>query len=339
MNLEKGINFGGWLSQCIHTKEHYDSFITKEDVIKVSELGFDHIRLPFDYEVIQNKDGSFIEEGFARLYDFVQECRQNNLNVVLDLHKACGYDFNDAGTEKGNSLFDSSELQKMFISLWDEVSKRFANCQNVAYELLNEVVEQNAADAWNKLIAQTVTVIRKNAPKTPVIYGGIQWNSASTLKFLEKPVDENIIWTFHEYEPLIFTHQKAPWVPGMDLNKQIKYPAKMSYFREESISLGYKGKDVTDITDNYDGNYILQKLISEAVEVAEKNNVKLYCGEYGVIDRAPTTDTLAWFKDIHQEFTKFHINHAVWTYKKMDFGITDEHYKDIFKDLVQLMTK
>ena len=75
------------------------------------------------------------------------------------------------------------------------------------------------------------------------------------------------------------------------------------------------------------------------MEVAEKNNVKLYCGEYGVIDRAPTTDTLAWFKDIHQEFTKFHINHAVWTYKKMDFGITDEHYKDIFADLIQLMTK
>ena len=41
---------------------------------------------------------------------------------------------------------------------------------------------------------------------------------------------------------------------GMNLNKQIKYPAKMSYFREESIPLGYEGKDVTDITDDYDGN-------------------------------------------------------------------------------------
>ena len=35
MNLEKGINFGGWLSQCIHTKEHYDTFITKDDVKNV----------------------------------------------------------------------------------------------------------------------------------------------------------------------------------------------------------------------------------------------------------------------------------------------------------------
>jgi hypothetical protein len=25
--LMHGINFGGWLSQCVHTKEHYDTFI------------------------------------------------------------------------------------------------------------------------------------------------------------------------------------------------------------------------------------------------------------------------------------------------------------------------
>ena len=26
-----GVNFGGWLSQCDHTKERYDTFITEED--------------------------------------------------------------------------------------------------------------------------------------------------------------------------------------------------------------------------------------------------------------------------------------------------------------------
>ena len=34
MNLKKGINFGGWLSQCVHTEAHYDSFIS-EDLIKL----------------------------------------------------------------------------------------------------------------------------------------------------------------------------------------------------------------------------------------------------------------------------------------------------------------
>ena len=31
----KGINFGGWLSQCDHTKERYDTFITEKDFEEV----------------------------------------------------------------------------------------------------------------------------------------------------------------------------------------------------------------------------------------------------------------------------------------------------------------
>ena len=27
MKLERGINLGGYLSQCVHSKEHYDAFI------------------------------------------------------------------------------------------------------------------------------------------------------------------------------------------------------------------------------------------------------------------------------------------------------------------------
>ena len=34
---EHGINFGGWLSQCPHTTEHYDTFITAEDFRTVRE--------------------------------------------------------------------------------------------------------------------------------------------------------------------------------------------------------------------------------------------------------------------------------------------------------------
>ena len=52
--------------------------------------------------------------------------------MVLDLHKACGYDFNDAGTENGNPLFSSPHLQELFLSLWNEVSSRFGGKKNVA---------------------------------------------------------------------------------------------------------------------------------------------------------------------------------------------------------------
>ncbi len=33
-----GINLGGWISQCLaYTKEHYDSFITEEDIKRIAD--------------------------------------------------------------------------------------------------------------------------------------------------------------------------------------------------------------------------------------------------------------------------------------------------------------
>ena len=96
-------------------------------------------------------------------------------------------------------------------------------------------MEQEAAEPWNDLIDRTLSVIRKNAPETPVIYGGIQWNSARTLRLLRKPEFRNVIFTFHFYEPLIFTHQKAPWVPGMSPDREIKYPDTDGNLPESSL--------------------------------------------------------------------------------------------------------
>ena len=88
MNLKKGINLGGFLSQCVHTKEHYDSFIKEEDIDKVKEYGFDHVRLPIDYEVFQTEDGQRKEEGFKRVHEVIGWCEKRQLPIILDLHKA-----------------------------------------------------------------------------------------------------------------------------------------------------------------------------------------------------------------------------------------------------------
>ena len=63
--FKHGVNLGGWLSQCVHTKEHYDTFITEDDIKVIKSWGLDHVRVPVDYDLVQNLDGSFKEDGFA----------------------------------------------------------------------------------------------------------------------------------------------------------------------------------------------------------------------------------------------------------------------------------
>jgi len=336
MKLDRGINLGGYLSQCCHEESHYDSFIGEADIKQIADWGFDHVRLAIDYEVLEEEDGTKKASGYERVKRAIEWSKKYNLNIVLDLHKAYGYDFNDAGDSDKNNLFASEALQDRFVNLWIEIVRNFSLYDNVAFELLNEVVEEENADAWNKLIDKSVTEIRKYAPTAPIIYGGIQWNSVNTLKLLEPPKDENIIFTFHFYEPLIFTHQKAYWVKNMDPNRVVNYPGTMEYYKTISKTLGYQGEAAVLSKSETMGIEFITEMIEEAIRVSEKQGVKLYCGEFGVIDQAPIEDTLKWFQDVHAVFTKYNIGGAIWSYRLMDFGLIDDHYAPILDDLINL---
>ena len=57
--FEKGINLGGWLSQWDLTdREHLETFITEQDIQDIRAMGADHVRLPVDYSLIEEEDGT-----------------------------------------------------------------------------------------------------------------------------------------------------------------------------------------------------------------------------------------------------------------------------------------
>ena len=85
------------------------------------------------------------------------------------------------------------------------------------------------------------------------------------------------------------------------------------------------------------GADMLDFLFREAVSVAEKQNVPLYCGEYGVIHNAAPEYGLAWKQDLNTVFEKYSIGRAVWNYKHMSFGIVDEHCKDVYEELINVL--
>lgn len=317
----RGINLGGWLSQCAEYSEgHYSSFIAENDIKTISEWGLDHIRLPVDYNVIEDEDGRVLPNGYKHIDDCIEWCEKYGLNVIIDLHKTKGFAFYD--TAENNIMFDSHELQKRFISLWTNIAARYGKNGNVVFEPLNEVSKIDSRK-WNALISKLLSAIRPFAPDKKIIFGGTQWNSVHTLKLLEIPDDKNIVYNFHFYEPFLFTHQHASWLSAVS-DISMRYPGTMEIYRKTSENIGCFGSGLKN-TDEM-GAEFMDKLISEAVDAAVNADVPLYCGEYGVIDQAVISDTAVWFEDIHSVFEKHGIGRAVWTYKELDFGINDEHY-------------
>jgi len=321
----KGVNFGGYLSQCeAYTKEHYDSFITEEDFARVAEMGFDHIRLPIDYEVIMDEDHKFTENGFSYIDFTIENCKKNGLNMVLDLHRTPGFSFDPFHNEKG--LFEDKELQMYFYDIWDELAKRYAKHSDMlAFELLNEVTDPFYMDTWNNMAERCVAMIRRYSGDIKILIGGYNNNSVEAVEAIAPPYDDNIVYNFHFYEPLVFTHQGAPWIATMDT--EFRCPFEMTYADYERYSSKYLSQAYSDFT-KYDMNSKIDRkyfedLIRSAVEVADKRNVALYCGEYGVIDRADKAEADKWFKLFDAAMDKYKIGHAVWNYRRMDFGLVD----------------
>ncbi|MCQ2459886.1 MAG: glycoside hydrolase family 5 protein [Ruminococcus sp.] len=305
----KGINLGGWLSQCDYSEDRLNNFMTEPDFEIISSWGFDHVRIPFDYNVIQNEDGSPVEDGYARIDKAISYARKYGLKVVLDLHKTAGFSFDVGEGEKG--FFDSEEYQEKFYLIWDEVAKRYGTqTDDIIFELLNEVTDAEFIDSWNRIVKKCMARIRKYAPDMLVIVGSYNNNAADTVQYLDAPYDDKVVYTFHCYEPLKFTHQGAYWTDKI--------------IPEERVAFEESGT-----TEEY-----FENLFSTAFEKAAKHGADLYCGEYGMIDIVNADDSLKWFKVIQKVFEKHNVSRCVWTYKEMDFGLSDSRFDGRREELI-----
>ena len=77
LTLKKGVNLGGFLSQCSeYTTEHYETFITKEDIKNIKDMRFDHIRLPIDYEVLETEEGEALPHNYHFVDDTLEWCKE-----------------------------------------------------------------------------------------------------------------------------------------------------------------------------------------------------------------------------------------------------------------------
>lgn len=310
-----GVNLGGWMSQCDYSEERLNGFIAKKDFETIAAWGLDHVRLPFDYNIIETEDGSaLIEDGFRRIGEAIANARANGLNIVLDLHKTAGFSF-DAG-EKQAGFFEDPALQERFYRILEEMAKRFgSDPEHVAFELLNEVTDKAYSKTWNAIAKECIRRIRTVAPQTIVLVGSYWNNHASAVKDLDAPYDDRVVYNFHCYDPLFYTHQGAYWVDveGFDIDRRMTWAE-------------------SGATEEF-----FENLFAEPIAVAEKNGTALYCGEYGVIDTVSGKEALPWYKAICTVFEKHGIGRAAWTWKEMDFELCGSRIAPVKEELKKLL--
>ena len=289
----RGVNLGGWFSQCDYSRERLDHFVEEKDIEVIAGWGLDHVRIPMDYNVLEKEDGTLNPEGFDRIARAVGWCEKRGLKVVLDLHKTAGYSF-DADENEGG-FFHSEAYQDRFYRLWEGLAERFNKPDRIA--------------------AESIRRIRKIAPDSLILVGSYWNNSPDAVKDLDAPADDRVIYNFHCYDPLDFTHQGATWIPdpAFDINRRVAF-------------------EQMDITPEY-----FEQQFASAISTAAERGTTLYCGEYGVIEEATPEDTVKWFRTINEVFEKHQIARSAWSYREMNFGLSDARLDGVRDELIKYL--
>lgn len=337
-----GVNLGGWLSQYrAYDPEHFRRFITAADIRQIADWGMDHIRLPVDYPILEDDSRPFeyLESGFEYIENCLNWCAENNLQVVLDLHKAPGYSFAETITgAKSMPLFSDPQVAERFIRLWEAIARRFLGRQpHLHFELLNEINLPDSAP-WNHLLQETLRRLRQIDPQRIVIIGGNHFNSVHALGELPLLDDPNVVYTFHFYEPFLFTHQKAHWTPSVrEFNQSLAYPGPFSGLAEflerapqYRAEFGWLVGQTMDLA-------LVRRMLQPALDFLRQSGRRLYCGEFGVIEQADPASRRNWHRDVVSLLKEAGIGRAVWSYKQMDFGLVDEHSRVVDAELIRIL--
>lgn len=319
-----GINMGGWLSQidAIQEKDpdkfpgidkHMETFIGVGDFANVKKWGFDHVRLPVDSYLFFTEEDAPLENRLANIDRAVEYAKQSGLKLILDLHECPGHDFSEAAKNPVQKLFSGDDTYiKKTEKIWACLAERYARSSHVLFETLNEPVAP-AAEIWNNVKDRLCAEIRRRAPQSTIITGSNLWNSPGTFDSLSPFDDDNIIYSVHFYQPLLFTHQNAPWIDDPEMKTARPYPGDYGPGLVRNHGLPISA-----------GVWDRERLVKEFTPVntfRKKYNAKIICNEFGVYTPVELQSQIRWYNDLLSILMEMDIGFSYWNYKNLDFGI------------------
>jgi endoglucanase len=295
--------------------KNYGDFVKPAETAKrekmfaeIAKAGFKTVRIPINFGAWANYEKPFRwenEEGLKTADLFVKWAQDNDLNAIIDLHHV----------EFDGSVKGAAETERI-VWLWREIAARYkrTNPEKVFFELRNEPHDISAED-WRAQAIAIIRAVRGIAPNHSLIVGFHDWNSRRALVDSKPFEDKNIIYTFHYYDPFIFTHQGATWsAPGLPDLKNVPFPAA----KDEKIAVPASGKGtwIENQINTYPEDSKADKMFADlraAKDWSEKNKVPIFLGEFGSFTKyAGADDRCRHAAVIYSALGRLKIPNAWW---------------------------
>lgn len=223
--LRRGVNLWPWFSL---TREHpaprtdYDwppfqfdrPVPTAADLARLRATGLDFVRIPVDPGPFLATTPPLRRALVEQVAAAVSLALQHDLSVVVNLHA-------NAATHHWNAerMLGGPEAPAFaaYCDLVGAFAARLAllDQSRVALEPVNEPSQGCGAPEWSLMQERILSVARQAAPRLTLVATGACGSMVQGLETLSPrrlARFEPLIYTFHFYEPYLFSHQGAPWM-------------------------------------------------------------------------------------------------------------------------------
>lgn len=300
--FHKGVNINAWFDRPASQVEM--NKIKDYDLEIIKKLGMDVVRLPINFHSNVGSAPDYkLDEGYLSNLDAaVNMITSHGLWVILDHHSLSTENF---GNEHENLIRECCK----------QLALRYKGRDKIALELFNEPFGKYLQLHWPAIQGRILKAVRACDPNLIMIATG--WGSyPKNLQDLPEYNDPRVIYSFHYYNPSMFTHQGAYWSENEGVLSDIPFPydaARMPEIHPHWQKESY----LAFLYERYTEHATVARIREEiqyAADWAAEHGKLVFCGEFGALNTSEPADRYRWYKAVGDALNENNIPWTLWQY-------------------------
>ncbi|PPD41929.1 MAG: endoglucanase [Methylocystis sp.] len=290
-------------------------------------LGMTHVRLPVVAEFVLPA-----LSGPATISSATDDLAQA-LDQLLDLGYSVSVDMHPDGDFQGLYRRDPKAAQDALLGGWRLLARRLTRypADRVHAELLNE--PPTTDEIWRPFAEKLAKVVREELPRNILIVGPAPTQRHDALASWRPFADANVVYAFHYYDPMAFTHQYALWDKGSAWSRisGVPFPTQAgdaTLLRMAQDAARRKDNEVAQVLRDMASQAWTAETIKAQFEMvaawSAAHSAPVIVNEFGVLRwKARRADRLAWLAAVRSAAEACGFGWAHWDYST-SFGLVNE---------------
>lgn len=290
-------------------------------------LGMTHVRLPVTTEFLLP---SF--SGPATISSAMDDLSQA-LDLLLGIGFCVSVDMHPGADFQALYGRDVKAAHGALLANWPVLARHLSRwpADRVCAELLNE--PPTTDEIWRSFAEKLARAVRAQLPKNILIVGAAPFQRHEALASWTPLADSNVVYAFHYYDPMAFTHQAAEWDKGSAWSRMsgVPFPTREGdpALLRLAAEAGAKGdaeaeRVLKEMAARGWNAETIRAQFTPLEAWSAAHDAPVIVNEFGVLRwKAARADRLAWLAAVRAAAEQSGFGWAHWDYST-SFGLLNE---------------